>query len=99
QLVRILGSSPDGVYRAVELLRRADEPLRPAGRPLYAGLVALGVPDHPVGAMWRLGDRLREYRGDAHVAAFSTAGFDGCEIQVLTERCAGMPPRSYARGR
>jgi hypothetical protein len=46
--------------------------------------------------MWRLAERLREFRGDAHVAAFSTLGFDGCEIQVLTERCAGMPPRTYA---
>lgn len=99
QLTRILGTMPAGIDRAVELLGRANEPLSPAGRPLYAGLLALGVPDDPVGAMWRLGDCLREYRGDAHVAAFRAADFDGCEIQVLTERCAGMPPRSYAAGR
>ncbi len=37
---------------------------------------------------------LREYRGDAHIAAAAAAGFDGCDLQVLTERCAGMPPRS-----
>ena len=46
-----------------------------------------------------LGDLLREYRGDAHVAAFRAAGFDGCQLQVLTERCAGMPPRTYAATR
>jgi hypothetical protein len=49
--------------------------------------------------MWRLGDMLREFRGDAHIAAAAAAGFDGCQLQVLTERAAGMPPRSYAAGR
>jgi hypothetical protein len=99
QLERVLGAAPFGIERATELLDRANEPLTPAGRPMYAGLVAQPVPDSPVGLMWRLGDQLREFRGDAHVAAFAGAGFSGCDIQVLTERCAQMPPRSYASGR
>ncbi|MBA2624419.1 MAG: hypothetical protein H0U89_02255, partial [Acidimicrobiia bacterium] len=49
QLVRILGDAPDGVERAGELLARAAGDLRPEGRPLYAGLLALDVPEHPVG--------------------------------------------------
>lgn len=52
--------------------------------------------------MWRLAERLREFRGDAHVAAFAAAaaeGFDGCEIQLLTERCADMPRRTYVMTR
>lgn len=99
QLVRILGERPEGVERATELLARAGERLRPEGRPIYAGLLAVGVPPEPVGAAWHLAERLREYRGDAHVVAFTAAGFDGTEIQLLTEAVAGMPRGTYARTR
>jgi hypothetical protein len=99
QLVRILGPSPAGVDEAADLLADAVAPLAPAGRPMFAGASAQPVPTDPVGRMWQLGDRLREHRGDAHVNAFSSAGFDGCRFQVLTERCAGMPPRTYSAGR
>ena len=99
QLVRILGPEPEGLERVIELLARAVAPLAATGRPMFAGLSALSVPNDAMGRMWRLGDMLREYRGDAHIAAAAAAGFDGCDLQVLTERCAGMPPRSYAAGR
>lgn len=99
QLVRILGETPAGLPRVVELLERATAPLTFAGRPMFAGLRALPSPPDGIGRMWRLGDELREFRGDAHIAASAAAGFDGCQLQVLTERCAGMPPRSYAAGR
>jgi hypothetical protein len=99
QLVRILGAAPEGIDEVIDLLARAVAPLPPLGRPMFAGLLALPMPGDPVGRMWRLGDMLREFRGDAHVAAAAAAGLDGCDLQVLTERCAGMPPRSYAAGR
>ena len=99
QLERILGAAPEGIERVVELLERAAAPLTVAGHPMFAGLLGLPMPAGLVGRMWRLGDELREYRGDAHVAAAVAAGLDGCQLQVLTERCAGMPPRSYAAGR
>ena len=99
QLTRILGEQPDGLDRVTELLARANERLRPEGRPLYAGLVALGGPDSPMGAAWRLADRLREYRGDAHTAAWTTAGFDATEIGMLSELFWGLPTRSYVRTR
>jgi hypothetical protein len=99
QLLRILGDAPAGLDRIVELLERAAAPLTVAGRPMFAGLRALPRPTDAMGTMWRLGDELREFRGDAHIAASAAAGFDGCQLQVLTERCAGMPPRSYAAGR
>ena len=75
--------------------RRAAAPLPVAGRPMFAGLVGLPMPTDSVGRMWRLAEELREFRGDAHIAAALAAGFDGCELQLLTERCAGMPPRTY----
>jgi hypothetical protein len=99
QLRRILGHEPDGLARATELLARANEGLRPEGRALYAGLLALGLPDDPMGAMWRLGDRLREYRGDSHIAAWTSAGFDATEIGLLTELYWGLPLRTYIRTR
>src|SRR5689334_4718453 len=99
QLTRILGAEPDGLARATALLRRANEPLRPEGRPLYAGLLGLGLPGDPTGDMWRLADRLREYRGDVHIAAWTSAGFDATEIGLLTELYWGLPLRSYSRTR
>jgi hypothetical protein len=99
QLVRILGESPAGIERANELLERAVAPLRPEGRPLYAGLRSLPLPDTPVGAMWRMGDMLREYRGDAHINAWTAAGVDATEIGLLSELFWGLPMRSYSRTR
>src|SRR4051812_1674240 len=99
QLTRILGPHPDGVDRAVELLTRANEPLRPEGRPLFAGLLSLGLPGDPLADAWRLADRLREYRGDAHTASWTAAGYDATEIGLATELFLGLPLRSYVRTR
>ena len=99
QLERVLGANPDGLARATELLQRANDPLRPEGRPLYAGLLGLGLPGDPLGDMWRLADRLREFRGDAHIAAWSAAGFDATEIGLLSELYWGLPMRTYVRTR
>jgi hypothetical protein len=99
QLRRLLGDRPAGLDRATDLLRRASEPLRPEGRPLYAGLLSLGLPGDPIGDLWRLGDLLREYRGDAHTAAWTSAGLDATEIGLLTELWWGIPARTYVRTR
>lgn len=99
QLVRILGEKPEGLDRASDLLARAVEPLRPEGRPLFAGLLSLGSPGDPVGDLWRRADLLREYRGDAHTAAWTSAGFDATEIGLATELYWGLPLRSYVRTR
>jgi hypothetical protein len=99
QLTRILGSRPDGAERARDLLAIAGERLRPEGRALFAGVLALDVPDDALGAVWRLADRLREYRGDAHTAAWTAGGFDGAEIGLLTELYWGLPMRTYVRTR
>lgn len=99
QLARILGEAPAGAGRARELLERACEPLRPEGRPLFAGGLAQPLPDGDLGAVWRLGDRLREYRGDSHTAAWISAGIDATEIGMLSELYWGLPMRSYSRTR
>lgn len=99
QLERILGEEPEGLARATELLDRANEGLRPEGRPLFAGLVSNGRPGNPMGDAWYLADRLREYRGDSHTAAWITADIDATEIGLLTELFWGLPMRSYVRSR
>ena len=99
QLERILGPAPDGVERANELLARAVAPLEPWGRALFAGNLALGLPGTPLGDLFRLGDQLREFRGDSHIAAWVAAGHDAAEIGLLTELYWGMPTRTYVRTR
>jgi hypothetical protein len=99
QLVRILGEKPDGIDRVNELLARTVTACRPEGKALYSGLASLPLPGDPVGAMWRNADRLREYRGDAHIAAWTSGGFDATEICLMTEPYWGLPLRTYSRSR
>lgn len=99
QLVRVLGEEPEGLQRAVELLGRATAPLAPAARPLYAGLLSLPLPETALGQAWRLGDLLREYRGDSHNIAWCAAGLDAVEIGLLSEAWWGVPLHSYIRTR
>lgn len=99
QLERVLGPAPDGLARVTELLQRMADTLRPEGRPLYAGLRSQAMPAAPLGRMWRLGDMLREYRGDSHTAAWISAGIDATEICLLTDLYWGLPMRSYSRTR
>ncbi len=42
---------------------------------------------------------LREYRGDSHTIAYTSAGFDATEIGLMSEQWWGLPARSYSRTR
>ena len=100
QLERVIGPAGDEVARAAELLERAVAPLSVAGRPLFAGLRSWW--DDPTDRwtrLFHLGDMLRECRGDAHVAAWSSAALDGLEIGLLNDVYMGLPLRSYVRTR
>jgi hypothetical protein len=99
QLARVLGAAPEGIERAVELLARAGDGLPEAGRPLFAGMLSVPVPDDPLAAAWVLADRLREFRGDCHTAAWTSAGYSPVEISLVSEVWWGMPLRSYSRSR
>lgn len=99
QLHRILGDHPDGVEHVRTVLARAEDGLAPYGKPLYGGLTACPRFDDPLADAWRLADCLREFRGDAHVAAWTAAGVDACQIGLLTELYWGLPARSYSRTR
>ncbi len=95
QLVRVLGVQDAAFARAATLLERAGDPIRIEGRPLAAGVRALGRPEGVVERLFRAGDFLREARGDAHTVAWVAAGFDPIEIGLLTEQFWGMPPRGF----
>ncbi|HEX6394586.1 MAG TPA: hypothetical protein VFZ97_14205 [Acidimicrobiales bacterium] len=99
QLTRILGERPEGIDQTKELLERAGASLRVEGKPLYAGVASQAIPDCELGAAWRYADCLREYRGDAHIASWTSAGFDAVEIGLLTELYWGLPLKTYIRTR
>lgn len=100
QLVRVCGPADASVARAAALLERAVQPLAEPGRPLFAGLRAQwDDPTDEWTRLFHLGDMLREYRGDAHVCAWSSAGVDAIEIGLLTEAYMGLPLRTYIRTR
>ncbi|MSO59535.1 MAG: hypothetical protein EXQ63_04340 [Ilumatobacteraceae bacterium] len=99
QLHRVIGEQPNGAQRASEILQAAVASLRPEGRPLFAGALSQTTPDSVVGKVWRLGDMLREYRGDSHTAAWISAGLDATEIGLISELYWGLPMRSYSRTR
>jgi hypothetical protein len=85
-LAGAIGERPDGIERAVVLLRRTVEAGPLEGHPVFAGLRSLPWPGTPLGDLWRASDMVRERRGDSHRNAWAAAGLGPIEIQLLTER-------------
>lgn len=81
--------------QAAELARRAAMRAteRPEGRPLFAGHAALAWPDEkqPHLVLWHSQSLLREFRGDAHIAAMTAEGVTGCEALVLHAATGEVP--------
>ena len=96
-LQRIIGDRPEGLARVTALLQRAADAAPWAGRAVYGGLRSLGTPDHPVAAMWRAADLVREHRGDSHVISWAVGGADAVEVLLLTEQWWGLPPAPTRR--
>ena len=78
---------------AAGVARTAAEACRPEGRPLFAAHAALGWADEPHLVLWQAITRLREYRGDAHIAALVLEGVDGCEALVTHGAAGDVPMR------
>ncbi len=98
-LRRLLGAEPDGTSVVASALARAVDACRPEGRPLFSGIISTAPPTDSLGQVFFYGDALREFRGDAHTAAWISAGLDAVEIGLLTERYWGLPFKSYVRTR
>jgi hypothetical protein len=86
---------------AAVLLRSAAEQAQTEGRPLAAANAALPWPAEPHLVLWQAATRLRESRGDGHVAALVSAGLDPCETLVIFGADHGLDPEylgTAARG-
>ena len=98
-LRRILGDRVDAVAfaRAAELLIKAATSAPFEGRPMYAALRAIPVPDDPVGRLFHAASLLREHRGDGHIAALMSEGVGGLEAHVLFALDMDMPADTFGR--
>jgi hypothetical protein len=63
----------------------------PEGRPLFAGHASLPWPDEPHLVLWHAQTLLREFRGDAHVAALALDGLSGLEALVCHAASGDVP--------
>jgi hypothetical protein len=98
-LRRILGDlvdTPD-FTRAVELLIKAAISAPLEGRPMYAALRTLPVPEEPVARLFHAASLLREHRGDGHISALMTEGIGGLEAHVLLAIDMGIPATTFGR--
>jgi hypothetical protein len=98
-LRRILGIGVDAAAfaRAGELLIKAATSAPYQGRPMYAALRTIPVPDDAVGRLFHAASLLREHRGDGHIAALMTEGVGGLEAHVLFALDMDMPAHKFGR--
>ena len=98
-LRRILGDHVDSpaFARAAELLTKAATSAPFEGRPMYAALRALPIPDDVVARLFHAASLLREHRGDGHIAALMVEGVGGLEAHALLALDLGMPPERFGR--
>jgi hypothetical protein len=98
-LHRVLGEPTRDTEQVVTVLRAglAGAPL--LGKPLFAGHAALDWPGDAWGRLWHATNLLREFRGDAHLAALLAHGIGALESNLLTEAHLGMRPTEYTRTR
>jgi hypothetical protein len=98
-LRRILGDLAEapGLARTADLLTKAAISPPTVGRPLYAGLRALPLPEEPIARLWHAADLLREHRGDGHVIALVSNGIGGTEAHVLLALSESMPAEKFGR--
>jgi hypothetical protein len=98
-LRRILGDHVDSpaFARAAELLLRAATSAPVEGRPMYAALRAIPIPDDVVARLFHAACLLREHRGDGHIAALMIEGVGGLEAHVLYALGVGMPAAKFGR--
>ncbi len=95
-LRRGLGDEACGSSAMAELsvlLRRAAESAcaRPEGRPLFAAHSAQPWPDEPHLVMWWAETLLREFRGDAHIAALVGEGVTAPQALVIHAATGEVP--------
>src|SRR3954471_6777641 len=98
-LRRILADHVDtpGFARATQLLLKAATSAPVEGRPMYAALLAMPVPDDVVKRLFHAASLLREHRGDGHIASLMAEGIGGLEAHVLYALGMDMPAEKFGR--
>ena len=98
-LRRILGDLVDtpAFARVVELLTAAALSAPLEGRPMYAALRTLPVPEESVARLFHAASLLREHRGDGHISALMAEGIGGLEAHVLVALDLRMPAEKFGR--
>ena len=98
-LRRILGDRVDSpsFARAAELLTKAATSAPVEGRPMYAALRAVQIPDDVVARLFHAATLLREHRGDGHIAALMVEGVGGLEAHVLLALDMNMQAEKFGR--
>jgi hypothetical protein len=98
-LRRILDDEVDtpAFAHAADLLVAAATSAPVEGRPMYAALRTLAMPDEVVARLFRAASLLREHRGDGHIAALMTEGIGGIEAHVLLALDMDMPAEKFGR--
>src|SRR4051794_8100958 len=98
-LRRILGQHVDSpaFARATELLLRAATSAPYEGRPMYAALRTIPVPDEVVARCFHAASLLREHRGDGHIAALMSERVGRLEAHVLYALAMDMPAEKFGR--
>jgi hypothetical protein len=98
-LRRILGDRVDDptFARTAELLMKAATSVPYEGRPMYAALRAIPIPDDVVARLFHAASLLREHRGDGHIATLMVEGVGGLEAHVLLALDMDMPAEKFGR--
>jgi hypothetical protein len=98
-LRRILGEHVDSpaFTRATELLLEAATSAPIEGRPMYAALRSIPIPDGVVERCFHAASLLREHRGDGHITALMAEGVGGLEAHVLFALDMNMPAEKFGR--
>ena len=98
-LRRILGDRVDSpaFACATELLIKAAISAPSEGRPMYAALRTIAIPDDVVTRLFHAASLLREHRGDGHIAALMVEDVGRLEAHVLLALDMNMPAEKFGR--
>jgi hypothetical protein len=98
-LRRILADHVDtpAFARATDLLLEAATSAPWEGRPMYAALRTLPIPEEVVARMFHAASLLREHRGDGHITALMAEGIGRLECHVLFALGMDMPAKKFGR--
>jgi len=88
--------SEQSLGEAIEIAEAIVEGVGYEGKLLAAANSSVELPDHRLLRLWQLATVIREWRGDAHVAALTTAPVSGIEALVL-HSATGQVPQTVLR--